>query len=294
MALKSLTGFDANNQRILQVADPTSGTDAANKQYVDNVAAGLSWKNNVRAASTTNVTLATPGTTLDGVTLAANDRVLIKDQSAPAENGIYVWSASGSPLVRATDSDTAAEVKNSAVRIAEGTVNSDKMYQMVTDGVITLGTTALTWTIFGGGTSYSADGQGIELSSTTFSLELDGSSLSKSATGLRIGSAAAGNGLVESSGILAVGAGSGIIVNANDIAVDPAVVVRKFAANCVATTNPQSFAHSLNNADAQIQIIEVSSKKIVLGDITLTDANNVSVDFGSAPSASQYRIEAQG
>jgi hypothetical protein len=294
MAMKSLTGFDANNQRIINVADPTSNTDGANKQYVDNVAAGLNWKQNVRAASTANVTVSSPGTTLDGVTLAANDRILLKDQTTGSENGIYVWTASGSALTRATDADTSAEIKNAAVRISEGTVNADKMYQMITDSV-TLGTTSLVWTIFGGGTTYSADGNGIELSSTTFSIELDGSSLSKSSAGLRIGTAAAANGLtIDAGGLLSVGAGTGISVGADTVGIDTSVVVRKFAANCAATTNPQTFNHALNNADVLVQVTEVSTKKVVLADVTLTDANNVSVDFGGAPSASQYRVEIVG
>lgn len=294
MALKSLTGFDSNNQRHINVADPTANTDAANKQYVDNVAAGLNWKTNVRAASTTNVTVTSPGTTLDGVTLAANDRILLKDQTTASENGIYVWTASGSALTRSTDADTGTEIKNAAVRISEGSVNADRMYQMITDGTITLGSTSLSWTIFGGGTSYTADGQGIELASTTFSLELDGSSLSKSATGLKIGSAAAGNGLTESAGILAVGAGTGITVAADTVGIDTSVVNRRFAANCVATTNPQTFNHALNNPDVIVQVTEVSTKKVVLAEVTQTDANNVSVDFGGAPTSGQYRVDIQG
>lgn len=296
MAFKSLTGFDANNQRIVQVADPSSGADAANKSYVDNVAAGLDWKENVRAASTANMTIASAvinGATMDGVSLVTGDRVLLKNQSTGAENGIYIVAASGAAS-RSTDADSSADVKNMIVRVAEGTVNADTMYQLITDAV-TLGSTALVFTQFsGGGTTYTADGNGIELTSTTFSLELDGTSLSKGSSGLRIGSAAAAAGLTESSGLLSVGAGTGIIVNANDVAVDPTVVTRKYAANCVATTNPQTFNHALNNADAEVQVIEVSSKKVVLADITLTDANNISVDFGGAPTSAQYRVEVQG
>lgn len=285
-----LTGADANNQKIVNLADPTANTDAVNKQYVDNVAAGLNWKQNVRAASTANVTISSPGTTLDGVTLTANDRVLLKDQSSAAENGIYVWTASGSALTRATDADTAAEIKNAAVRISEGSVNADKMYQMITDGAITLGTTGLSWTIFGGGTSYSADGQGIELSSTTFSIELDGSTLAKSASGLRVGSGAAGAGLVESTGVLAVGAGTGITVAADTVSVDTSVVARKFAADCVATTNPQTFTHSLGTKDVVVEVRRNSDDVLVEADVTAASTNTVSVNFGGAPTAAQYRV----
>src|ERR1700741_5009272 len=68
-----------NSQRITSLADPTAATDAATKQYVDNVASGLDTKASVRAATTANVVLS--GTqTIDGVALVAGDRVLVKAQ----------------------------------------------------------------------------------------------------------------------------------------------------------------------------------------------------------------------
>lgn len=296
MSKKLLTGADANGQRITSVGDPSAGTDAANKQYVDNVAAGLSWKANVRAASTANMAVASAiinGASMDGVTLATGDRVLLKNQTAGAENGIYVVAASGAAS-RATDADTATEVKNAAVRVSEGTANADTMFQMITDGAITLGTTSLSWTVFGGGVSYTADGNGLELSGSQFALELDGTSLSKGSSGLRIGTAAAGAGLVESSGILAVGAGTGITVNANDVAVDTSVVSRKYSADCAATTNPQTFTHNLGTKDVQVVVRENTGDVLVEADITAATTNTVSVNFGGAPTAAQYRVTVIG
>lgn len=292
MSLKSLTGFDANGKQITSVADPSAATDAANKQYVDNVAAGLSWKENVRAASTANMTVASAvinGASMDGVTLATGDRVLLKNQTTAGENGIYIVAASGAAS-RSSDANTASKVKNMAVRVSEGTANADSMWQMITDTAITLGTTGLTFTQFGGGSSYTADGNGIEVSGNSFTIELDGTSLSKSATGLRIGSAAAANGLVESGGLLSVGAGTGITVAADAVAVDTSVVVRKYAADCAATTNPQTFTHNLNSSDVVVMVREVSSGALVLADVTVSSVNAISVNFGGAPTAAQYRI----
>jgi len=255
VALKFGNGIDLDNQRIINVADPSSATDAVNKQYADALTRNLSWKMAVRAASTANMALASAvvdGASMDGVTLATGDRVLLKNQTAGAENGIYVVAASGAAS-RATDADSAAELKGATVTVLEGTVAGDKLYRLVTDNV-TLGTTSLSWTeVGGGGTTYAADGNGIELSGTTFNLELDGATLSKSSTGLKLNSAVAGSGLAISSDILnvnvdtttievssdalriaasaagagltgggasalAVGAGTGITVNANDVA----------------------------------------------------------------------------
>lgn len=292
---KVLNGLDLNSQRITSLGDPSANTDAANKQYVDNVAAGLDWKENVRAASTANMAVASAvinGASMDGVTLATGDRVLLKNQTTASENGIYIVAASGAAS-RATDADSSGDIKNMVVRVSEGTTNGDTMWQLVTDNV-NLGTTSLVFTQFGGGTSYTADGQGIELSGNQFQLELDGTTLAKSASGVRVGSGAAGAGLVEATGVLAVGAGTGISVAADAVSVDASVVVKKYAANCAATTNPQTFNHGLGTSDVTVSVREVSSGALVIADVTVVDANNVSVNFGGAPSASQYRVVVHG
>jgi hypothetical protein len=106
-----------------------------------------SWKNVVRAASTAAATLATgfeAGDTLDGVTLAEGDRILVKDQSSGGENGIYVVNASGAPT-RATDADAGAELVGAVVWVSEGTTNADTIWACTTNASITIGTTATTW-----------------------------------------------------------------------------------------------------------------------------------------------------
>ena len=182
---------------------------------MDNLLAGLRWKQPVRVATTANGTLASAfadGSTVDGVTLATGDRILIKDQSTQTENGIYVTAASGAPT-RATDADSSAELNSATVFVMAGSVNADRAYTQTTDNP-TIGSSNIVFAQFGGGTAYSADGQGLELSGTTFSLELDGTTLAKSGSGLRVGSGAAGAGLTEASGVLAVNPGTGIEVRA--------------------------------------------------------------------------------
>lgn len=103
-------------------------------------------KEPVRAASTATVTLATPGTTLDGVTLAVGDRILLKNQAAPAENGIYTWADSAVALVRTPDVDSAADfVYGFIVYVREGTVNASTLWLFTQTAAITLGTTSLTF-----------------------------------------------------------------------------------------------------------------------------------------------------
>lgn len=105
-------------------------TQAATKSYVDASLAGLKWKTPVRVATTTAGTLASSfenGDTVDGVVLATNDRILIKNQADPKENGIYFVNASGAPT-RALDADTGAELVNAAVLVSQGNVNAGSQW----------------------------------------------------------------------------------------------------------------------------------------------------------------------
>lgn len=123
--------------------------DLVPKSYVDGLASGMDWKGSVRVATAAAGTLATDfenGDTVDGVVLSTGDRILIKDQAAPADNGIYVVQASGAP-VRATDADVSAEVTGGmSVWVNEGTANADTAWTLTTNDVITLGSTSLSFT----------------------------------------------------------------------------------------------------------------------------------------------------
>lgn len=296
MPVPFLTGVDLSGQRAQNAADPSSASDLATKSYVDNLLNGLRWKAPVRVATTANGTLASAfanGSTVDGVTLATGDRILLKNQTAGEENGIRIVAASGAPA-RAADADTAAELLGAAVMVLEGTANADKAYTLTTDS-ITLDTTALTWTQFGGGQAYTADGQGLELSGTQFALELDGSTLQKSASGVRIGSAAAGAGLTESSGVLAVGQGTGITVATDTVAVDTSVVTRHASAS-IGNGSSTSIAvtHNLGTKDVSVTVRRASDDVAVYTDWVATDTNTVTLTFVTAPTTNQFRVTVQG
>lgn len=147
-----------------QVADPTQPQDIANKAYVDAIKQGLDVKDSVRVATTANITLS--GTqTIDGVVLVAGDRVLVKNQTSAADNGIYVVAAGA--WTRAVDANTSAKVTPGMYTfVEEGTANGDYGFTLTTNNPITLGTTALMFTQFSGAGQIAA-GNGLTKSGNT-------------------------------------------------------------------------------------------------------------------------------
>lgn len=264
MTTKVLNGLDLSGQRIQSVGSPSGANDAANKGYVDAVARGVQWKDAVRASPTGNVDIATglvAGTVVDGVTLAAGDRVLLRLQTAGAENGIYVSPTSGA-AARATDADASAEVRaGMAVTVTEGATNGDTTWILTTDDPITLGTTALSFTALGGGSSYSA-GNGLTLSGSTFH----------------------------------VGAGTGISVGADTVSIDTALVARRYAttigdgsATVIAVT------HNLGTRDVVTVLYDAATPYAeALTDVEHTDTNTVTLRFPTAPASGAYRVVVTG
>ncbi|MFA6567606.1 MAG: hypothetical protein WCS96_05290 [Victivallales bacterium] len=152
---------------VLPGTDPTTANEAARKAYVDSLVNGLSWKSAARAASA-GADLTLSGTqTIDGVALVAGDRILVKDQSTGAQNGIYVVAAGA--WTRALDMDAAAEVKSAAVFVTDGTANQGKAWVCNVSGAVVLGTTPLAFVQFASPGVYTA-GNGLTLSGLDFAV----------------------------------------------------------------------------------------------------------------------------
>lgn len=261
--MKIMNGLDLQGQRITALGDPSAATDAANKQYVDNVGRGLSWKQPVRAASTGNVTLATPGATFDGVALAVNDRVLLLNQTTASQNGIYVWTGALVALTRALDADNGAELQpGTAVTVTEGATYGDKTYLIISDAAITIGTTAMTWGQLGGGTPYTAS-NGVSLTGQNFA------------------------GVVAPSG--------GLTVGASGFAIDSSVVSRKISGSMGnGSSTSIAVTHNLGTKDVIVSLREVAGDAAVITDWTATDINTVTFTFAVAPASSALRWSIQG
>jgi hypothetical protein len=151
-------------------ADPVSALQAATKQYVDAVAQGLDTKASVVAATTASITLSAPQT-IDGISVIAGDRVLVKNQSTASQNGIYLVAAGA--WTRTTDADSWAELPGAFVFVEKGTANSDCGFVCTVDAGGTLGSTSVTFTQFSGAGTYSATG-GLTLTGTAFSVTTNG------------------------------------------------------------------------------------------------------------------------
>lgn len=262
MARKFFTGIDLQNNRALNVASPSTSTDAVNKSYVDNLINGLAWKQAVQAATTTNGTLTTAyaaGQVIDGYTLLLNDRILLKNQTTASQNGLYTVNSSGAPSV-AADGATGELTSNATVRVNNGTVNADTAWTMTTPGTITVGTTSQTWAQSNAGTPYSA-GNGLSLSSTTF----------------------------------AVNPGSGIIADGTSTRVDKTVVATKYAVSIGdGSTTAYTVTHGLGTLDVHVTIYNNSTGEVVEADVVNASTTTVTITFASAPATNAYRVTVIG
>lgn len=126
---------------LVNIRDAASAQEPVSKAQLDAAVEGIAWKDNVAVATQANLNLASPGSTIDGVTMAANDRVLVRAQTAGAENGIYIWNGAAVPMTRSADASTWAELKNARVPVDGGT-SAQAVFQNTTF-TGTLDTTAI-------------------------------------------------------------------------------------------------------------------------------------------------------
>ena len=210
------------------------------------------------------------GDSVDGVTLATGDRILIKNQGTASENGLYVVNASGAPT-RASDADTAAELPNMAVFIEEGTVNADTAWVLTTNAPITVGSTSLTYAQFAGAGSYVA-GNGLDLTGNTFSVNVDNSTIEINADALRVKDGGISDAKLAST------------------------FTKKYATNVGdGTSTTITVTHGLGSRDVTVSVHDNSSPYAeVYPEIQKTSTTQVSLVFATAPASSKYRCVVVG
>lgn len=257
-------GADLKGQKLINVGDPAAASDGVNKSYVDNFVNGKPYKESARVATTGNITLASAPASIDTVALVSGQRVLVKNQTAATENGIYVFNGTGAAMTRSLDMDAGSEFLAATVTVREGSAGqADSEWSVVTDGtggVITVGTDNITWTNTGSGINYTA-AQGVQRVGNEFRANIDGTTVKLTGNALRV---------------------------------DPTVVgdARKFATDNGDMTGGTALTitDNLNTLDKNIfAYLKSTGERVALGE-KVTGLNTCSVVAAASQSAGLFRI----
>ena len=292
--------LDAGTNKITNLGTPTSSTDAATKAYVDSVAEGLHVHEAARVYVAANIDLSNAleaGDTIDGITLAAGDRVLVNGQTTQSQNGIYVVQASGA-AVRAADFDAPAEVDSGDfIFVTSGTSYGNTGW-VQTLKPATIGTDAISFTQFAGAGTYTA-GAGLTLAGTVFSADVTptsgNASLTNTGGAIEVKTDTSRGLSVDANG-LGINAGTGLTHSAGALTFAAGYGVRKHAADVGdGTALSYTVTHSFGTKDVTVHVYENGSPYAqVEADVEHTNSNAVTIKFAAAPTSAQYRVVVVG
>ena len=304
-----------------KVATPTDAAHIATKGYVDAARQGLDVKQSVRAATVGAINISADleaGDLIDGVTLVAGDRVLVKDQSTATENGIYVAVASGAAS-RSSDANGTADTgelkPGTFTFVEEGAVNSDKGFVVSTNGTITIGSTSIAWTQFSGAGSFTA-GDGLSQSGNTINVNVTSNRTAITADAIDISANYVGQSSITTLGTITTGTWNGTDVAVADggtgasdattartnlgikttgtaATTTTATLARVAAQGNTAHssgTSTTAVVHNFNTTDVIVQVYEVATGETVVGDVSRTNADTVTVVLLGNHSANAFRI----
>jgi hypothetical protein len=255
--------------KITGLGNPTSDQDAATKYYVDQAVQGLTWKAAANLLSTVNVALTGSTGTLNidtyGALTSADSgyRIVLTNQTTDTEDGIYVYTDNGTSytLSRSTDGNPYSELIGASIYIQEGTTKASTSWVQSNHYLTSFA--GQVWVQIAGPGTLTA-GNGINITSNVVSA------------------------VVES--------GAGLSLSGSGLAIDTAVVVRKYNASVGDGTNTTyTVTHNLGTRDVQVTVYDNSSPYAeVMVDVQHTSTTAIAVLFSVAPTSNQYRVVVQG
>lgn len=245
-------------RRITNLPNAIAAQEPVTLSQLNSAVEGLAWKDSVRVSTQGNINLASPGATIDAIAMAVNDRVLVRLQTAGAENGPYIWNGAAVAMTRSLDCSTADELEQAVVTVEEGTNAGTTYRQSVVNA--TLGTTTLTFGVFGtsaGAASETSAG----IAELATQAETDaGTDDARMVTPLKLATSV--------------------------------FATRKFNAN-IGDGSATSYVvtHNLNTRDVDTEIYRNSGNfDTVLVEVQRTSVNAVTLIFDTAPAANAYRV----
>lgn len=253
-----VTDLDFNNvSRIFNLPDATADHHPVTFRQLNSAVEGVNWKDSVRVSTQGNISIASPGATIDGVTMVVNDRVLVRAQTSQPENGIYIWNGAAVPMTRSPDANTSAELEAAVTVLEEGTSAGVSFRQTQTN--FTLGSGNVVWTVFGSSAAPASDTVA---------------------------------GVIEIATQAEVNAGT-----ANNLAVTPQTLgaytgfTRKFAQTIGDGTATQyTITHNLNTNDVHVSVYRVATGDDVIIDVERISVNAVRITSASAVATNSLRV----
>lgn len=257
--VQQLSNLDFNNiARIVGLPDGIGNQEPATIAQLRSAQEAVKWKDSARVATAANIPLTAPGANIDGIVMAANDRVLVRAQTAATENGVYIWAGAAVPMVRSADTNTALELEQAIVSVEEGTL-ANATYRQTTVN-FALGTGNVVWVSFLAGAPPASE-------------------------------ATAGITEIATQAETDAGIDDLRIVTPQKLAQSP-FRAKRFAADVGDGTATQyTLSHNLATYDVIAQVKRTSGARDVVGvDIDFPTINQVRVTFASAPALNAFRL----
>lgn len=254
-----LHDLDLNGvSRITNLLDGVSSQDAVTVAQLNAAVEGLAWKDSVRVATQSNLNLAAPGATIDGVTMALNDRVLVRSNTSQSENGIYIWNGAATAMTRAPDTSTAGELEQAVTSVEEGTSANATFRQTTVN--FTLGVGNVVWVSFGLATPAASETTPGILEIATQGETDAGTDDATAITPLKLANYA--------------GRAKRYATTFGDGAATSYIIT-----------------HNLNTADVNVFIKETGgSKRQVEAEVRETSVNSITLLFNAAPAINAFRV----